>query len=143
MTLREILAKKDALKAKGLAILKAAKEREDKVSSRRKSRPSTTASWRRSRSWNPRPSCLPTNRNWSAPPGRLHSANPRRTSPFTTTSKMTQRAASRATPISFTAVMSAGNGRAVDERLYKFKAVQGTDEQSTTQDPYGGFLGAA
>jgi HK97 family phage major capsid protein len=38
------------------------------------------------------------------------------------------------------AVMDAGMGRRVDSRLLRFQATQGSDEQQTGSDPYGGFL---
>lgn len=40
----------------------------------------------------------------------------------------------------FTAVMNAGMGRQLDSRLARFQATQGSDEQGTYSDPYGGFL---
>lgn len=39
----------------------------------------------------------------------------------------------------FLAVMTAGHGK-IDDRLIRFRATVGSDEQSTFSDPYGGFL---
>ena len=139
LTLREILAKKNELKAKGLAIVKAAKNREDKALTEEEQteydgimaqievleaeaklladeqeleRAAGAAAFRE-----PAPRIPVHNRVEDDPTGGFESHTD-----------------------FLTAVMAAGNGRAVDERLYKFKAVQGDDEQSTSQDPYGGFL---
>ena len=40
----------------------------------------------------------------------------------------------------FKAVMTAETTRQVDPRLAAFQAAQGSDEQTTSQNPYGGFL---
>jgi len=37
-------------------------------------------------------------------------------------------------------VMNAGKGMRADDRLKKFQATQGSDEQQVGSDPYGGFL---
>jgi HK97 family phage major capsid protein len=38
------------------------------------------------------------------------------------------------------AVMDVGSGRSMDPRLARFRATQGSDEQQSGSDPYGGFL---
>ena len=40
----------------------------------------------------------------------------------------------------FEAVMDVGRGRVMDERLGRFRAAQGSDEQGSYSDPYGAFL---
>ena len=139
LTLREILAKKNELKAKGLAILNAAKEREDKTltaeeqteydgimskiegleseakllaDAQELERVAGSAAFRD----DPPPAITVHDRVEDDPTGGFKS-----NAEF------------------FSAVRAVGNGRVVDERLYKY-AIQGDDEQSTTQDPYGGFL---
>ena len=139
MTLREILAKKDALKTKGLAILKAAKEREDKAL--------TAEEQAEYDGIMGEIAALEAEAKLLAEEQELEraaGAEAFRGDPLPITvhgrAEDDPSGGFRSHTEFLTSVMRVETDKVVDPRLERFRAVQGDDEQSTTQSPYGGFL---
>ena len=140
MTLREILAKKNELKNKGLALLIAAKEREDKAF--------TAEEQTEYDGIKGDIATLEAEANLLAEQQELERAAGAKAFREAPDPKISIHDNIDDDPAGgfkshtefLTSVMRVEVDKVVDPRLERFRAVQGDDEQSTTQSPYGGFL---